>query len=463
MITELTIRMTLAAVFVPMTLAVLCCGCQSESGAQTDAAQLQSEELVRVKVVRHQNKNKKLERTTTQPATLHAYYQAELFAKVSGYLKELKVDIGDPVETGDVLGTIDIPEMDKARERQEATICRLKTEEKRSQAGIDLAKANVQATEASRDQAKADIDKTNAQLTADRAEFVRVQELVSTKSIAGRLLDEARKKLESSQASKISAQAAFDSAVANVSVANSKQAVAEAELDASKSATDVAGKQLEEMDALMAYATLKSPFKGVVVQRNVDPGDLVRNIQTASNNRSRPLFVIAQLDKIRVRIAIPENEVPWTDVGDTVTLQMRAIPERTFSGKISRVARALDESTRTMLVEVDLPNPEKILIPGMYCEATIILEKKSDALMLPAGAVRYALMLPAGALPYKKTDVSFVYVVDSGGTIRIQEVTTGLDDGKQIEITGGLDENDRVVGSMIGRLQAGQKVQVEEE
>jgi HlyD family secretion protein len=446
---NLKMGMTSAAVFAPMTLMTLCCGCQNEPETQTVAAQTQSDELVSVKVVRSQKTT--LERTTTQPATLHAYHQAKLFAKVSGYLKELKVDIGDLVETGDVLGTIDVPEMDKARERQEATIRRLNAEEKRSQAGIDLAKADVQAAVASRNQAKADINKTNAQLTADRAEFNRVGELVSTKSIAGRLLDEARKKLESSQAAKTSAQAACDSADANISVANSKQAVAVADLEASKAATDVAEKQLEEMDALMAFATLKSPFKGVVVQRNVDPGDLVRNTQTASDNRSRPLFVIAQLDKIRVRIVVPENEAPRANVGDTVTINMRAIPERTFPGTISRTASALDESTRTMLIEVDLPNADGVLLPGMYGEATIILEQKPNALLLPARAVRY-----------NETGSSFVYVVESDETIRIVDVTTGQDDGKQVEITGGLDEDARVVGSMIGRLQAGQKVLAED-
>ncbi|MCH7987722.1 MAG: efflux RND transporter periplasmic adaptor subunit, partial [Planctomycetes bacterium] len=352
MTNQLKIGMTLAAVLVPMTLVMLCCGCQNEPGAQTDAGQMQGDELVRVRVVRPQKTT--LKRTTTQPATLHAFHQAELFAKVSGYLKVLKVDIGDLVEEDDVLGTIDVPELVKARERQLATIRRLTAEEKRSQAGIDLAKANVQAAVAFRNQAKADINKTDAQLTANRAEFNRVGELVSTKSIAGRLLDESRKKLESSQAAKTSAQAAFDSAEANVSVANSKQAVAVAERDASKAATDVAEKQLEEMDALMAYATLKSPFKGVVVQRNVDLGDLVRNTQTASDNRSRPLFVIAQSETIRVRIAVPENDAPWANINDPVTLKMRAIPGRIFSGTISRTASALDESTRTMLVEVDL-------------------------------------------------------------------------------------------------------------
>ena len=112
-------------------------------------------------------------------------------------------------------------------------------------------------------------------------------------------------------------------------------------------------KELEEMDVLMAYATLKAPFAGVVTQRAVDPGDLVRNIQTASD-AARPLFTIAQLRRVRVRVAVPEHEVPDVHVDAKVTIVLRALPNHSFDAKISRTPRALDESTRTMLVEIDL-------------------------------------------------------------------------------------------------------------
>lgn len=426
-----------------------CTGCGSKI-APAAAVDATVDDLVTVKIVVPERLT--LKRTTTQPATIHAYHQAEIYSKVAGYLKSLQVDIGQPVQTNAVLGVIDIPEMKKGLERQEARIQQLTADENSAQANVALEKANVQAAEAARDQAQADITKTEAQLTADRSEFNRVQELVANKSIAARLLDEARKKLESSQAAKTSSEAAFASSKANVLVAMAKLAVAFAGGDAAKAATNVARKALEEMDALMGYATLKAPFKGVVIERHVDPGDLVRNIQTASNTEGHPLFTIAQLDKVRVRVAVPENDAPWANVGDTVSLRMRAISGRTFEGTISRVAGALDESTRTMLIEVDLPNAERLLLPGMYGEATIVLEEKANALMLPAGAVRY-----------DESGKSYVYVVNEENIVRIVEVTTGSDDGKQIEITGELDENAAVVDAMLGRLQTDQHVHVQVE
>lgn len=429
---------------------VFVCGCQDTAVPDAKAAQSQENDDVTVKVVRPERKT--IKRTTTQPATVHAYHQAEIYAKVAGYLTELHADIGSEVEAEDVLGIIAVPEMEKAREKQQATIARLQADEKRHEAVQHLAAANVKAAAAARDQANADIKKTDAQLTADAAEHKRVQELVANKAVAARLLDEALKKLESSQAAKTSALAAFESSKANVLVAEQKVAVANADRLAALEETKVAQKQLEEMDAVMSYATLKAPFKGVVIARHVDPGDLVRNIQTASDASRPPLFTVAQIDKVRVRVAVPENHVPLANKDDPVTLRLRSMPHRSLDGKINRIARALDTSTRTMLVEVDLRNPDGDLLPGMYGEATITLAEKANALMLPAGAVRYD----------EKGHAS-VYLIDANNTVQIISIQVGIDDGKQTEITSGLPDNYRVVDSMVGRLTEGQRVRVEGE
>jgi len=170
-----------------------------------------------------------------------------------------------------VLGVIDVPETVKAREKQEAMVRRLQAEEKRAQAAVALAEADLKAAEASRDQAQADISMTQARLSADEAEFNRVQDLVSNKAVADRLLDEARLKRDSSSASQMATEAAFQSAKANVAVSEQKLAVAKADWQTAQAKTEVAQKELEEADALLAYATLTAPFDGVVVQ--VDLGD----------------------------------------------------------------------------------------------------------------------------------------------------------------------------------------------
>jgi RND family efflux transporter MFP subunit len=354
-------------------------------------------------------------------------------------LETLNVDIGSPVEKGDVLATVAVPELEKAYERQQATIERLKLDEKRYEQAKKLASAL-------REQAVAEVAKTVAQLNADELEFNRVRELVANDAVAGRLLDEARKKFEASQAAKKAVEAALESAKANVFVAEAESLVA-------KEATTVAGKQLEEMHVVKSFATITAPFKGVITERHVDPGDLVRNIQMASDSSRKPLFCVALIDKVRVRIYVPENEAPWADKGDPVTLSLRSLPDWKPSEeiKISRVARSLDRSTQTMLVECDLLNNDNQLLPGMYGRATITLDEKVNALMLPASAVRYA-----------EDGRAFVYIVQADSTIQIVDVQTGADDGKQIEITSDLDENARVVEAMIGRLADGQTVKVQE-
>jgi HlyD family secretion protein len=385
--------------------------------------------------------------TTTQPATVHAYHQAQIYAKVSGYLDVLNVDIGQEVTKDETLGVISVPEMLKSREKQEADIRRLVAEEGKAAAGIKLATAQVASANAALDRAKADISTAVSILTADKSEFDRVTDLVNQKAVAARLLDEAKQKYESSQSAKASADAALQSATAAVTVAQEQEAVAKAEETAAKAETDVARSQLGEIDAMINYATLKAPFAGVVTQRHVDPGDLVRNIQTAPESSRKPLFEVSQVDRVRVRISIAENEAPLAGENDAVSLRLRALPDRPFDGVIKRAAGRLDEGTRTMLVEMELKNEEGLLLPGMYGEATISLEETANALVLPATAVQF-----------DETGNSSVYVVGADDSISVVAVTTGHDDGKQIQILSGLDASARVVDGKLGRLKDGDKV-----
>jgi HlyD family secretion protein len=199
----------------------------------------------------------------------------------------------------------------------------------------------------------------------------------------------------------------------------------------------------------MSYSTLKAPFDGVVTQRNVDPGDLVRNSQAASESSRAPLFEISHVAKVRLRVAIPENESPLARVGNAVSLKLRSLPDRDFEGKISRLSRRLDQSTQTMMIEVDLDNSEGLLIPGMYGEATVDLQETPNALMIAATAVKF-----------DKTGNSSVYVVENGA-IRIVPVVTGCDNGRQIQILSGIDESAQIAADRIGRFADGQKVRVE--
>jgi RND family efflux transporter MFP subunit len=210
-----------------------------------------------------------------------------------------------------------------------------------------------------------------------------------------------------------------------------------------------AEKQVEETQVLIGFASLKAPFDGVVTARNVDPGDLVRNTQTASADGPHPLMSIAAIDRVRVSLSVPENDAGWIRVGDPATVTLRAFPGNIFVGKVSRFARRLDESTRTMRVEVDLANPDHAILPGMYGQVTITQNRDVASVVLPARSVRY-----------DETGKATVCVVGDDSKVRIVEVETGYDDGSKIEITAGLSGGERVATAMLDRLKDGQPVRV---
>lgn len=392
-----------------------------------------------------------LERSTTQPATVHAWFEAHVFAKVSGYLSELNVDIGTPVKSGDVLAVIDVPEMIKQREAREAGVKRLKAEERRAEAQSAVAAAGAAAHEARTNEATAETAKSDAVLSAAGIELERVRALVDKRAVAERLLDEATKKHEAALAEKSASEAAVTSAKAEWALSRAQIDAAQAELEVAQAMTDMARRELDELNERLKYTRLISPFDGVVTKRNVDLGDLVRNTQTGATTDGPPLFVVTQVDKVRVRVAVPERDAPLAAAGDNATMTFSALPGETFEGPVARVSGVLDESTRTMLVEIDLPNPRGKLLPGMFGQATIALETSSGKITLPAGAVRH-----------DERGDSFVYVVNAADEIEVVPVRTGLDDGKQIEIVDGLTGDERVAAATVGRLQPGQKVRIQD-
>ena len=224
---------------------------------------------------------------------------------------------------------------------------------------------------------------------------------------------------------------------------------AQADLDVAKAITDVARRELDELDELIKYAQLTAPFDGVVTQRYVDPGDLVRDTQIGFSKDEPPLFVITKLDKVRVRVHVPERDAPLATVGDVAKIWLQALPGEVFESEISRMAGVLDEQTRTMLIEIDLPNPDGRLRPGMFGQASITLAPPGDTLTLPANAVHY-----------DEQGNSYVYVVSTSNQVVIAEVQTGLDNGEHIEIIAGLNGNERIVGPLLRRLKPGQTVNV---
>ena len=387
-----------------------------------------------------------LTRTTRQPATVHPFYRAEIRAKVSGYVREIKADIGDYVEQGAELAVIDVPELEKQQGISEARIKQFTAHEAQAKAGVELAKANVTSAKAKLDQAKSEMSRVDALLAAAEAEFTRTSDLVERRSLENRVLDEVRKRRDSELASKQATQSAIGAAEAEVNVAQAKQAAAEADLIAAQAETMVARQQLEELNVLIGYATLKAPFAGMVTQRIVDPGNLVREASEVGSGK--PLFVVSQIDKVRIQMPVPEADAAFVSRGDKVTLELPSFPgEGPIEATVTRVSGDLDPSTRTMLVEAELPNPDRKLLPGMFGEATITFATQAIAKMLPARAIRFS-----------EEGSAYVYVIDADDTVAVVPVTTGFDNGHTIEVTSGVSAGQVVIDAHLQRFSTGDKV-----
>jgi RND family efflux transporter MFP subunit len=385
---------------------------------------------------------------TLQPATVDAFYRSELRARASGFISEIHADIGDLVQAGDELAQIDVPELRKQREIIEARIVRLEAEEKRAAAGINLAEARVLSAQANLAVAESEMDRADATLAAAESEFSRTRDLVQRGSLQNRMLDEVRKKRDSELAGKQSVTSAIESAKADVAVTDAQKVAAQADLDAARAETQIARRQLEEMDVMIDFATIRAPISGVVTYRGVEPGDLVG--KPSESVAANPLFVVSQINKLRVRIPVPESDAARVNPGDEVTLTFPSFAgEPAMIGNVTRRAGSLDPSTRTMLVEVELDNPDGKLLPGMFGQALINLSVKVAANLLPARAIRFS-----------EDGKAYVYVVGQDETVSIASIETGMDDGNSIEVVAGLEPGQRVIDRHLKRFRDGQKVAV---
>jgi RND family efflux transporter MFP subunit len=327
-------------------------------------------------------------------ATLEAFEEADLFAKVSGYLSDVRVDIGDHVKAGQVLAVIDVPEM-----KQELAEAEAQLESKRS--SLESARRQL-------DHNKADVALQNA-LAKDREQLGEGRQFISDRTL--------------------------DQVHANADIAKADLGVAEANRDLAANQVDVAAATVEKIKTLLAYTQIVAPFDGVVARRQVNRGDLV---QAAAATRTTPsagsLFTVQRIDTIRVFCDVPENDVPHLHVGDPAIVKPSGFDGKPFIGKVTRFSMRLDPETRNMRTEIDLPNPEERLYPGTYAEVSLEMNRRPDALTVPTAAVG------------SDADGDFVYTITDNRITRLA-VRTGLIDNDRVEITAGLSVETPVLAS----------------
>jgi RND family efflux transporter MFP subunit len=318
------------------------------------------------------------------PGTLQAVTEAPILARADGYLKNRYVDLGDKVRAGQPLAEIDAPELDQQILQAEAAIAQ-------AQASLEQAQASLEQGKSNRDLAR---------VTAERWKTLAAQGVVSQQ--------------ENDQN-----QAQLTSQNANV------QALEKA-IAAQRSNVAAAQANLARLQDVQGYRIVKAPFDGVITVRNVDIGALVTTGSTL-------LYRVAQTGTLRTYVNVPQANASSIHAGQAAQLTLSNFPGRRFLGTVARTANALDPSSRTMLVEVAVPNSDGALFPGMYAEVDLNTARANPPLLLPAQAL------------VVRSDGAQVAVVQPDGTVHLQKVAIGRDYGDRVEIAQGIAEGTTIL------------------
>jgi HlyD family secretion protein len=390
-----------------------------------------------------------MERTTNQPGTVRAFEYAELFAKVSGFVKTLNVDRGSRVKKGDLLAEIYDPERDVAVEQAAAALEHAHAEVAQAQSSILTAQASVLAAKAQQNEAKAVLKQRNAERDYRKKQYIRFTELVRKGDIEERVADEQHDNYLSAEGAVDSAQAGIETAAAGFAEASAAVEKARADLKAAEAKVKVSEANLDMAKVFVQYTKILAPYEGVVTSRgdSVHPGTFIRS---ASEGMSVPMLTVARDDKMRTIVLVPDRDVPYCQVGDPATVQLDALAGRVFKARVSRIAESEDLKDRTMRIEIDIENPDRALRDGMFGRAEILLEKLIKNLSIPSSCLVQRNGKGEGA----------VFVVKDGELHRVP-IRVGLDNGLRVEVTSGLNETDQVVLRPDASVPEGTKVQAD--
>ncbi|MGH9663737.1 MAG: efflux RND transporter periplasmic adaptor subunit, partial [Bryobacteraceae bacterium] len=336
------------------------------------------------------------------PGNIQAVTEAPVLARADGYIKKRYADIGDRVKEGQLLAEIAAPELDQQ---------------------VRQAKATLQQAQASHDQASANYQqgKANAELAGVTAK--RWQNLASQGAVSRQENDQYQSQYRAQTANLEALQKAIAAARSNVGAAEAN---------------------LARLQDLQAFTMVRAPFRGVITLRNIDVGALI-----AAGNTL--LFRIAQTNMLRTYVNVPQANAGAIHGGQMAEVSVADLPGRPFAGKVRRTADSLDPSSRTLLAEVQVPNPDGALMPGMYATVDLNVTRKNPPLTIPGDAL------------VVRADGTQVALVRLDSTVHFQRIQVGRDYGDRLEVTGGLKAGDRVIVNPGDTAREGAKVKAVEE
>jgi RND family efflux transporter MFP subunit len=318
------------------------------------------------------------------PGNIEAVTEAPILARASGYIKKRYVDIGDKVKEGQLLAEIDAAELDQQVHQAEAA---------KEQASSALEQAN----------ANLDQGNTNAELAKITND--RYTSLIGKGAVSKQDADTYKAQYEAQRSSVVALQKAVNAAKSNIAVAEAN---------------------LSRLAELQSYLKVRAPFNGVITLRNVDTGALVNEANTL-------MFRIAQTDRLRIYVNVPQVDAPGITVGQSADVSIPDLRSKKFKGTVTRTANALDPSSRTLLAEVQLDNASGVLFPGMYAQVDFITSRAEPPLLI------------RGDTLVTRADGPQVAVVDANNLVHYHKLQLGRDFGDNVEVLAGLEAGERIV------------------
>jgi len=381
---------------------MLALGLSSCSGGRNEKVEASAEQAVTVGVTHAVKKT--LSRQITLSSELVPFQEIDVYAKESGYVQKLNVDYGSHVKTGDVMATLEIPELEAQLQQDQA----------------EIKNAMNQVTRADHE-----LKRYDAQYNALHLEYTRLNQVFQTQP-------------------GIVAQQEVDDAQGKDLAAASQVDAGKAALDAAESQLAAAKAKLVHDQSLFDYSKITAPFSGVVTERYANLGTLVQ-AGTGSSTQAMPIVRLSQDDLFRLVIPVPESYVRYIRIGDSVDVRVPSL-NRTFPGKVARFSVDVREDTRTMHTEVDVPNPQRVLMPGLYAEAQLELDEKENVPTVPLQALTH------------EGNKTTIFVVNRDGELEDRTVQVGLETASDAEILSGLKEGEPIVVSDRSGLKPGRKV-----
>ncbi|HEV3512297.1 MAG TPA: efflux RND transporter periplasmic adaptor subunit [Candidatus Sulfotelmatobacter sp.] len=347
---------------------------------------------------------KSLGTSITLSSELVPFQEIDVYAKESGYVKKLMVDYGTHVKAGQLIAILEIPELEAQLQEDQAEIKNATNEMTR---------------------ARHELERSQAQYKALHLQYTRLNGVFQSQP-------------------GIVAQQEVDDAQGKDLAASSQVDASQAALEAAQSQVGAAKAKLAHDQTLFDYSRITAPFPGVITERYANLGTLVQ-AGTGSSTQAMPLVRLSEDDLFRLVIPVPESYVPFIKVGAPVDVRVPAL-NRNFPGKVARFSVDVREDTRTMHTEVDVRNPDRVLVPGLYADADISLEHRSDIPSIPLQAINH------------EANKTTVFVVNPNDELEDRAVTLGLQTATDAEVVAGLREGEQVVVSDRSGLKPGEKV-----